>query len=235
MVIHGYGKSIYTLSADDRIEALKYSNFSVLVNGFNMAALKISIGMALLRIEFGRSMNITIWTFIFISVVCNAMVLPGTLFLCKPMEAIWNKALPAGTYTCLPSSVNVAASYTQTGETFHRPTVSLFRTRSDSNTRSLPRVAGNIVTDIFFSLGPLIYIRKMHINLSKHNRWALRGVFLLGLSATICAIAKCWELPKLATTTDPTCGPPSSYSLVEPTFLSCPIDEQILIRPQGTE
>lgn len=42
--------------------------------------------------------------------------------------------------------------------------------------------------------------------MSVYNRWALRGVFLIGLLATICAIAKCFELPKLRLTRDPTCN-----------------------------
>ncbi|KAK6072558.1 hypothetical protein SCUP234_09108 [Seiridium cupressi] len=138
MTSHGYGNSLYKLSSYDRIEALKFSNFSIFVNGFNMAFLKISIGAALLRIGLGRTMTVMIWASITISVICNAMVIPGSLFFCRPMDAIWNKGLPKGTYECWPKT------------------------------------------------------------------WALRGVFLLGLSASACAIAKCWELPKLATTSDPT-------------------------------
>ncbi|KAK6063635.1 hypothetical protein SCUP515_12269 [Seiridium cupressi] len=176
MTSHGYGNSLYKLSSYDRIEALKFSNFSIFVNGFNMAFLKISIGAALLRIGLGRTMTVMIWASITISVICNAMVIPGSLFFCRPMDAIWNKGLPKGTYECWPKTYNVAFSYTQT--------------------------AGNIVTDLFFTIGPLIYLSK--IKVSKYNRWALRGVFLLGLSASACAIAKCWELPKLATTSDPT-------------------------------
>ncbi|KAH8195335.1 hypothetical protein TruAng_010503 [Truncatella angustata] len=170
MTSHGYGNSMYTLSASDRINALKFSNFSIFVNGFNMAFLKISIGAALLRIGLGKTMYVMIWVAIVLSILCNAMVIPGTFFQCRPMEAIWNKGLPVGSYTCWSKSFSVVASYIQ--------------------------------TDLFFTIGPLIYLSK--IKVSVYNKWALRGVFVLGLSASACAIAKCWELPKLATTQDPT-------------------------------
>ncbi|KAK9770491.1 putative Integral membrane protein [Seiridium cardinale] len=65
-----------------------------------------------------------------------------------------------------------------------------------------PIQVGNIVTDLGFSLGPLFYLTKVKV--SVYNKWALRGVFLLGLSATVLAIAKCSLLPKLATFTDST-------------------------------
>lgn len=62
---------------------------------------------------------------------------------------------------------------------------------------------GNIITNLFYSFGPLYYLSR--VQLPNHDKWALRGVFMIGLLATICAIAKCTELPKLKSTTDPTC------------------------------
>jgi hypothetical protein len=67
----------------------------------------------------------------------------------------------------------------------------------------LPITAGNILTDLFYSLSPLYYLSKVKV--SVYNRWALRGVFMIGLLATVCAIAKCTELPALGKTTNPTC------------------------------
>ncbi|EHY58977.1 hypothetical protein HRR83_001759 [Exophiala dermatitidis] len=77
---------------------------------------------------------------------------------------------------CWPKRVNLAFSYTQT--------------------------VGNIVTDLLFTLGPLFYLSKVKV--SKYNKWALRSVFLIGLLATACAIAKATELPKNEKTKDPT-------------------------------
>ena len=62
---------------------------------------------------------------------------------------------------------------------------------------------GNIVTDLFYSLSPLYYLSKVKV--SVYNKWALRGVFMVGLLATVCAVAKCTELPRLGKTTNPTC------------------------------
>jgi hypothetical protein len=62
---------------------------------------------------------------------------------------------------------------------------------------------GNIVTDLFYSLSPLYYLS--NVKVSVYNKWALRGVFMIGLLATVCAIAKCTELPRLGSTTNPTC------------------------------
>jgi hypothetical protein len=84
----------------------------------------------------------------------------------------------------------------------------------------LPITAGNILTDLFYSLSPLYYLSKVKV--SVYNRWALRGVFMIGLLATVCAVAKCTELPALGKTTNPTCkymrserckqqAPPSHY------------------------
>lgn len=63
---------------------------------------------------------------------------------------------------------------------------------------------GNIITDFFYSFGPLYYLSKVKV--SVYNKWALRGVFMLGMLATVCSIAKCTELPKLKSTSDPTCN-----------------------------
>ncbi|KAE9984861.1 hypothetical protein BLS_000944 [Venturia inaequalis] len=67
-------------------------------------------------------------------------------------------------------------------------------------------ICGNIVTDIFFSLSPLYYLRNVRV--SVYNKWALRVLFCIGLSASACSIAKLPELGKLANTTDPTYAGP---------------------------
>lgn len=38
---------------------------------------------------------------------------------------------------------------------------------------------GNIVTDLIFAFGPLVYLAKVKV--SRYNKYALRGVFLIGL------------------------------------------------------
>lgn len=114
-VQYGYGKSIRTLSDYQIVHAFKYQNFAGLMNGFCMAFLKISIGLSLLRLQLGKGMSRIIWGSIVLSVVCNASVMVGTLFKCRPIEAIWNSAL-LPTASCVSPTVMLVVLYTQTGE-----------------------------------------------------------------------------------------------------------------------
>jgi hypothetical protein len=99
------------LNPQQKIDANKFSNFAVLDNGFAMAFVKLSIGFSLLRLQLGKGMTAIVWVSIAISVVCNMMVLVGSLFGCRPIQGIWNKAIEAD---CNPPIVNVVASYIQT-------------------------------------------------------------------------------------------------------------------------
>jgi hypothetical protein len=114
MVDYGYGKTKALLEPSRMTQALKYSNFAVLVNGFAMAFLKISIGMSLLRLQLGKGMVWIVWGSVFLSVVVNGLVVVTTLFGCRPLAAAWDRSL-APVATCLPRTVTVAHSYTQTG------------------------------------------------------------------------------------------------------------------------
>lgn len=165
-----------------------------------MVFLKLSIGASLLRLKLGRGMGWIVWGLVIISVLCNALVVIGSLFSCTPIDAIWDRSLD--NFTCIPGKYVVGSSYGQTGtysfcHGLHWPR-SVTLSVSDS-----VNLVGNIVTDIFFSLSPLYYLR--NVKVSAYNKWALRVLFLVGLSATACSIAKLQELPKLANTTDPTC------------------------------
>lgn len=93
---------------------MKAFNFTILTNGICMLFLKLSIGASLLRLQLGIGMNWIVWVFILISVCCNAMVTIGSLFACRPMEAIWNLGLE--NYTCIPRKYVVGSSYAQAGE-----------------------------------------------------------------------------------------------------------------------
>lgn len=115
MVHHGYGKSIKLLKPAQAAEALKFSNFAVLVNGFAMAFLKLSIGASLLRLQLGKGMVWIVWASIVISVAANGLVVVGTLFGCSPLAAVWDRSLmPVA--KCLPPMATMVNSYIQTGE-----------------------------------------------------------------------------------------------------------------------
>lgn len=138
-----------------------------------MCTLKVSIGVSLLRLQLSKRFNIVIWISIVISLLVNLTVFPGTFAACRPIARVWDRNIPGH---CWPSITNTAFSYTQT--------------------------MGNILTDLIFTFGPIVYLSKVKV--SKHNKWALRGVFLIGLTATACAIAKATELPIIGNSTDPT-------------------------------
>ena len=115
MVHYGYGKTRDLLEPGRMTTALKFSNFAVLVNGFAMAFLKISIGVSLLRLQLGRGMAWIVWGSIVLSVACNALVVVITLFGCRPLAAVWDRSLmPVA--SCLPKGVNAWNSYIQTGK-----------------------------------------------------------------------------------------------------------------------
>ncbi|KAL1614876.1 hypothetical protein SLS54_009430 [Diplodia seriata] len=78
--------------------------------------------------------------------------------------------------TCWPTQVNVGLAYLQS--------------------------CGNILTDILLTGGLLVCLTKLKLSL--YNKWALRGVFLIGLVATISGIVKVTNLPALMKTQDPT-------------------------------
>jgi hypothetical protein len=196
MVHYGYGKTKALLDHAQMTTALKYSNFAVLVNGFAMAFLKISVGMSLLRLQLGKGMVWIVWGSIFLSVAVNALVLVTSLFGCRPIAAVWDKSLMP-TSTCLPRTVYVANGYIQASKPTTVPVFNLVIFKTDSY------AAGNILTDLFYSLSPLYYLSKVKV--SVYNKWALRSVFMIGLLATVCALAKCTELPKLGSSTNPTC------------------------------
>ena len=127
MVHYGYGKTKFLLDHAQMTTALKYSNFAVLVNGFAMAFLKISVGMSLLRLQLGRGMIWIVWFSIFLSVAVNALTLVTSLFGCRPIAAIWDKSLMP-TSTCLPRTVYVANGYIQASKSRTFPSSSTFRT-----------------------------------------------------------------------------------------------------------
>jgi hypothetical protein len=115
MVHYGYGKTRYLLQPAQMTSAMKFSNFAILVNGFAMAFLKISIGLSLLRLQLGNGMKWIVWGSMFLSIVVN-------------MD---RSLMPVA--TCLPRSVSVANSYTQTSKSSDLSPSALSAMRLTSN------------------------------------------------------------------------------------------------------
>jgi hypothetical protein len=132
MVHYGYGKTRYLLQPAQMTSAMKFSNFAILVNGFAMAFLKISIGLSLLRLQLGNGMKWIVWGSMFLSIVVNMLVIVTSLFGCRPLAAVWDRSLmPVA--TCLPRSVSVANSYTQTSKSSDLSPSALSAMRLTSN------------------------------------------------------------------------------------------------------
>ncbi|OJD14193.1 hypothetical protein AJ78_05433 [Emergomyces pasteurianus Ep9510] len=174
-IAYGSGKQFKTLKIADVAQTMKYSTFAIFCNGLAMGFLKIGIGSSLLRLNLSKMFNIAVIACIVVSIIVNFTVFPTTFAGCKPLEKTWNKDPRLGG-SCWPRKVSLVMSYLQT--------------------------TGNIVTDLAFSIGPLVYLAKVKV--SRYNKWALRGVFLIGLTASACAIAKATELPAILNTQDPT-------------------------------
>lgn len=165
--VNGYGKPIMAIPPAKIPEALKYSNFGILTNGVAMGTMKMSIGFSMLRIQLAKPFTIVVWMTMVLSVLVNLNVLVGCFKSCTPMERIWNLAVPG---TCWPTEVNVTLAYLQSSK---------FPFLKDARSASNMAKAGNIVTDLLLTFGLLICLTKL--KLSTYNKWALRGVFLIGL------------------------------------------------------
>lgn len=172
-IAHGLGISRFEDDTINISAALKFSQFAIFCNGIAMCALKVSIGVSLLRLQLSKVFNAIVWTSIVVSVLVNLTVFLGTFATCRPMARIWNRTIPG---ECWSPVVTTAFSYSQT--------------------------VGNIVTDLVFTFGPIVYLSKVKV--TKHNKWALRCVFLIGLTATACATTKATQLSVIKKSVDPT-------------------------------
>ncbi|KAJ5970204.1 uncharacterized protein N7479_000122 [Penicillium vulpinum] len=174
-VRYGYGRHVATLlvTGPDPAVALKYQIVSEATNMFAMMALKVSLGMSFVRLRLGERITWGIYVTVAIALLCNLCALIAILGQCRPMERAWNMGIPGN---CWSNEVKTVTWYVQS--------------------------AGNILSDLVFTIGPLVYLSK--IKVSRYHRWALRGVFCLGLLATGCGIVKTVELRQLLLGGDPT-------------------------------
>lgn len=164
-VSYGSGQTIEVLDLANVPYVMKFSNFAIFCNGIAMCAMKVGIGISMLRLQLSKRFNIAVYVAIVLSVIVNLTVLFGCFATCRPIERIWNLGVEG---KCWPKWSSLLFSYTQTGMGNHC-----------THSLTLTNVAGNIVTDLLFTLGPLYYLRKVKV--SRYNKWALRGVFCIGL------------------------------------------------------
>ncbi|OJJ42446.1 hypothetical protein ASPZODRAFT_137257 [Penicilliopsis zonata CBS 506.65] len=174
-VKYGYGQHVKTLlvTGPNPATALKYQIVSEATNMFAMMALKMSLGMSFVRLRLTKAITASIYGTMAVALLCNLCALIAILGQCRPMARAWDQAVDG---TCWSNNVKTVTWYVQS--------------------------AGNILSDLIFTVGPLVYIS--HVRVSKYNRWALRAVFCFGLLATVCGIVKTIELHQLLLGSDPT-------------------------------
>ncbi|KAB2570999.1 hypothetical protein DIS24_g12422, partial [Lasiodiplodia hormozganensis] len=148
----------------------------------NFGILTNGVAMGTMKLSIGFSMlriqlARTFTVIVWFTMVLSVLVNMNVLIGCfKSCTPMEKIWNPMIDGTCWPISVNVALAYLQS--------------------------VGNILTDLLLTFGLLVCLTKL--KLSIYNRWALRGVFLIGLVATVSAIVKITKLPALMKTTDPT-------------------------------
>jgi hypothetical protein len=95
-----------------RTTVMMYSNFAIFCNGIAMCAMKLGIGISMLRLQLSKRFNIAVYVAIAISLVVNLTVFFGCFAICRPIERIWNLGVEGH---CWPKWWSLVFSYTQTG------------------------------------------------------------------------------------------------------------------------
>src|SRR5690242_12482499 len=133
-----------------------------------MALIKLSICAYILMLDFSRAYRVVIWLSIILHVGIN-FVFPSVILLgeCQPISKHWNLAGPGSCWGDKPRVIS--------GE--HLSLAKAFR--HGSHVKGYSGAATNILTDLIYTVAPLVYISR--VQLPKRTLWGVRAVFLLGL------------------------------------------------------
>lgn len=110
MVHYGYGRHIEYLSEDQVLLSLKYLFIAQPVNIFAVGLQKVSIAIALLRLDLGTTYKWVVWAAIIpnvIIVIITVIIIPAR---CHPIDLNWNIKAPGH---CLSAKWNTATGYAQ--------------------------------------------------------------------------------------------------------------------------
>ncbi|KAH8730795.1 Alpha/Beta hydrolase protein [Phaeosphaeriaceae sp. PMI808] len=155
---------------------MKYLWLAQLLNIYGMALVKLSICSYIFMLNFSKGFRILIWASVVIHVGLN-FIFPSIILFgeCTPYSKHWDIA---GTQpgSCWPTKPKVISGYMG--------------------------AATNILTDVLYTLAPLIYISR--VQLKKRTIWGVRIVFLLGLITTTISALKLYEIKALNSSPDPT-------------------------------
>jgi len=155
---------------------LYYLWIGQLLNLYGMALIKLSVCAYIFMLDFSKPFRIVIWTSVAFHLAIN-FVFPSIILFgeCSPISKHWDVA---GTQpgSCWSAKPRVISGYSG--------------------------AACNILTDLIYTLAPLIYIAR--VQLPKRTIWGVRAVFLLGLLTTTISALKLYEMKSLNASSDPT-------------------------------
>jgi len=211
----GYGRHIFYLTQEEALNALKYTVIAEPINIFAVGLQKVSIAVALLRLNLGASYRAIVW----IAIIPNVIIVVFTLIIifsrCRPIDLMWDISASG---TCWPAEWNVATGYAQAGkfgplreEKSWEPTAYLL---SPYSLEYPSRHCIHRITDCLPSqsaahqvqpMGSACYFFGRTFVSIQSCQGDLELLTNSSFSATICSIVKITCLPALTVTTDPTC------------------------------
>ncbi|KAF1971168.1 hypothetical protein BU23DRAFT_471896 [Bimuria novae-zelandiae CBS 107.79] len=173
--VHGQGRHIMDPSISKPFDVLQYSYYLYIGQVINLLAV--------------ATLKLSICTYLL--ALPFGLVYKLIVYISIAMIAVFNFTLPMlGLFCAKPFEANWNKSIK--GKCFYKGGTALTYMQGISN----------IITDVVYIIAPIIYLST--VQLSSRTQWGLRGVFCLGLIATICSIFKTIELRNLQKTKDPT-------------------------------
>jgi hypothetical protein len=150
---------------------LRYLWIGQLLNLYGMALVKLSICTYILMLKFSKTFRVIIWISLVVHIGLN-FVFPTVILFgeCTPFTKHWDATgtQPGSCWSARPKVISGMNNTAVLG-------------CPDSNEMCLGYMgaATNIVTDLIYTIAPLIYISRVQLN--KRTIWGVRIVFLLGL------------------------------------------------------
>jgi len=114
-VHYGYGRHVSYLSPDNAMEAFKYSLLAEPSNVFAIGLVKISISIALLRLDLGRIYKTVVWLALVPNIGFTVVILITIFARCRPFSKSWDFEAPG---RCWPLQINITTGYILAGRVF---------------------------------------------------------------------------------------------------------------------
>ncbi|KAL8341817.1 hypothetical protein RB598_003651 [Gaeumannomyces tritici] len=161
MVYKGAGRHMEYIPPADLSAAL-HINFATQPTALiALGIAKLSVGTFLVRVSPSRFYTRFIWILLGVTVLSTGVGTLQIMLQCRPMEFIWNKALPGGGQ-CIPGDVMVSVAYIG--------------------------FSVGIATDFIFAVLPIPML--WNVQLNWRVKLAIMGILSLGLFTTVAGIVK---------------------------------------------